>query len=228
MAGNLHTEGTKNISDNIVESQPSGWSQSENESEPSAASGNSKQKRRRRSYDLPTLDLQPVTKKRLTISQNLLLVDHLARSPTSSHIDSFKRVNFVWMLSHKFEITKTPMWVGYNSLIREDTSKQQKFSYLTTINSSPTDPTVVKETMRQSVQAADECGREYMQVTYDSAIAKIALQIQANEDDENLKNAFARLFINLGSFYIQLACFKAIGKFLTIVGSRTLCLAATF
>lgn len=63
--------------------------------------------------------------------------------------------------------------------------------------------------MLQSLKAADECGQKYVQVTYDLAIAKIALQIQANEND-----VFSRLFVHLGSFHIQLAYFKAVGKFI--------------
>lgn len=48
-----------------------------------------------------------------------------------------------------------------------------------------------------------------MQVTYDLAIVKIALQIQSEE-----KPTFQNLFIHLGDFYIMLAYFKGVGKFI--------------
>ena len=67
---------------------------------------------------------------------------------------------------------------GYNSLVYYDTSDKQKVLYLTAINESPTNTAVVMETMKQALKVAEECGQEYMQVTYDLAIAKVALQIQ--------------------------------------------------
>lgn len=52
-----------------------------------------------------------------------------------------------------------------------------------------------------------------MQVTYDLAIAKIALQIQAVESP-----AFDNLFIHFGAFHVMMAYFKAIGKFIDNCG----------
>lgn len=77
------------------------------------------------------------------------------------------------------------MWVGYNSKIFKDSTKIQKIEYLTQINNSPTDPAVIKETMRRSLAIASECGKKYFNVTYDLAIAKIALRIQAAEEEFN-------------------------------------------
>lgn len=210
------TDYSDNISsndDNTRASHVSVLNLSEDDSR-SSSSDLSKKKKRKRSYDFPTLELQHTTKRRLTIPENLLPINDPARSLSPLSINCFNHLNFTWMLAHAIKIPKTPMWVGYNSLIRKETSLKQRISYLTTINSSPTDPAVVRETMRQSVQAADECGQRYMQVTYDLAIAKIALQIQANERDENMKNLFAKIFIHFGSFHIQLAYFKAIGKYI--------------
>ncbi|OXU31738.1 hypothetical protein TSAR_007915 [Trichomalopsis sarcophagae] len=51
-----------------------------------------------------------------------------------------------------------------------------------------------------------------MQITYDLAIAKIAVQIQLTERN-NLQN-FNNLFIHFGAFHIQMAYFKAIGKYI--------------
>lgn len=73
------------------------------------------------------------------------------------------------------------MWVGFNSKIIEDLSIRQKVSYLTPINISPTNISVVYETMRQSQIIAQECDQKYMQVSYDLAIVKVAYQIQSTE-----------------------------------------------
>lgn len=52
--------------------------------------------------------------------------------------------------------------------------------------------------------------------TYDLAIAKIAMQIQATEKPDNTR--FDNIFIHIGSFHIMLSYFKAIGKFVTDCG----------
>ncbi|KAG5899222.1 hypothetical protein JTB14_034480 [Gonioctena quinquepunctata] len=98
------------------------------------------------------------------------------------------------------------MWVGYNAKLIKDTSKIQKIDYLRQINNSPTDPAVIKETMRRSLTIASEFGKNYY--TYDVAIAKIALRIQSAEEE------FARSFINSGPFHILSSYLKAIGKFI--------------
>jgi hypothetical protein len=64
-------------------------------------------------------------------------------------------------------------------MIYQDNSSKQKIYYLTTINESPTTVSVVLETMRQAQKLAEEFNEDYMEVTYDLAIAKIALQIQS-------------------------------------------------
>nr|CAI5848989.1 unnamed protein product [Callosobruchus analis] len=109
------------------------------------------------------------------------------------------------MLSHYLEVPEPPMWVGFNSLIYKDTASTRKLCYLTTINASPTNKSVVVETMKQSQQVAKECGEKYMQVTYDLAIAQIALQIQSTE-----KPRYNDLFIHVRSFHIMMSYFKAI------------------
>ena len=49
--------------------------------------------------------------------------------------------------------------------------------------------------------------------TYDLAIAKEALQIQSTEQPR-----FDRLFIHFGTFYVMMAYFKAVGKFIDNCG----------
>ncbi|GFW32459.1 uncharacterized protein TNCV_676181 [Trichonephila clavipes] len=99
------------------------------------------------------------------------------------------------MLSHAFRLVDTPMWTGFNSKIMIDDSPQQLISYLTPINESPTSNAVVLATMQQCMSVLQELSQEYMQVTYDLAIAKIALQIQATEN-----NTFQKAFYSLGCF----------------------------
>ncbi|KYQ59961.1 hypothetical protein ALC60_00998 [Trachymyrmex zeteki] len=55
-----------------------------------------------------------------------------------------------------------------------------------------------------------------MQVTYDLAIAKVALQIQLTE-----KLRFNNLFIHIGMFHVMMAYFKSIGKFINNCGIST-------
>lgn len=105
------------------------------------------------------------------------------------------------------------MWVGFNHKIIEDNIIKQKISYLTPINLSPTDKSVVHETMRQTQQIGIECQQNYMQVTYDLAIAKIAFAIQSTE-----KPNFNNIFINLVDFHVMMAYFKAIVKFIEDCG----------
>lgn len=111
----------------------------------------------------------------------------------------FHRIYFAWVVSHKLRIQNTLMWVGYNAKILRDDSTIQKVENLTHINNTPMDPAVVKEKMRRSLQIASECEKNYSCVTYDLAMAKIALRIQSAE------NKFQRLFINFGSFHIMLS-----------------------
>lgn len=111
------------------------------------------------------------------------------------------------MLSHALQLPNVPMWVGFNSLLVDNNSPKQIVSYLTPINESPTNKSVVLETMKQSQKICKEVKQSSIQVTYDLAIAKVALEMQASYKP-NLDN----LFIHLGPFHIMMAYFKAIGK----------------
>jgi hypothetical protein len=46
--------------------------------------------------------------------------------------------------------------VGFNSMIYQDNSCKQKFSYITTINESPTTVCVALKTMGQAQKVAEE------------------------------------------------------------------------
>ncbi|KAG8177889.1 hypothetical protein JTE90_001720 [Oedothorax gibbosus] len=116
-------------------------------------------------------------------------------------------IDTVWMISHALQLPNVPMWVGFNCLLSSNDSLKQKVLYLTPINESPTNKSVVLETMKQSKKICEEVKQSSIQVTYDLAIAKIALQIQATQKPE-----FDNLFIHLGPFHIMMAYFKAVGK----------------
>ena len=73
----------------------------------------------------------------------------------------------------------------------------------------------VIETLNTSKRIAEECEQKNISVTYDLAIANIALTIQSEERPE-----FDNLFIQLGSFHIELSLFKAIDKFIADSGGR--------
>ena len=106
------------------------------------------------------------------------------------------------------------MWVGWNAVLSQNTlGGDRQVWYLPQINLSPTSNTVVVETLKRSLSIANECGRKTIAVTYDLAIAKLALQIQHEE-----KPTFDRVFIALGSFHIEMAFFSALGKIIAESG----------
>ncbi|XP_011858812.1 PREDICTED: uncharacterized protein LOC105556339, partial [Vollenhovia emeryi] len=168
-------------------------------------------KRRRRTYDTVNPHLEPYSKR--PRMQEVLQPLHSDEHYTPDSLKTQQRVNLAWMFTHALEIPDTPMWVGFNSLIHIDDSIKQRISYLTTINLSPTNTAVIQETMIQSLKVAEECGETYIQVSYDLAIAKVALQIQSTENPR-----FNNLFIHLGSFHVMMAYFKAIGKIIDNCG----------
>jgi len=113
-------------------------------------------------------------------------------------------------MNHFLKIKNVPMWVGFNSLIYEDVAPAHKILYLTPINASPTSKDVVLQTLIQGFKIAEECNETYMQITYDLAIAKTAMQIQSAEHPR-----YHRIFVHLGAFHISLVFFKAVGKFIS-------------
>ncbi|CAH2096461.1 unnamed protein product [Euphydryas editha] len=168
--------------------------------------------KRRRTLDVIAAELPAYTKKP-KLREHLLPVDSELRMINSSKFEAMTKLDILWLFTHYTKIPSTPMWVGFNSKIIEDNSMKQKISYLTPINASPTDISVVYETMRQSQQIAQECQQPSIQVTYDLAIAKIAMQIQSEE-----KPIFQNLFIHMGDFHTMLAYFKGVGKFIDECG----------
>ncbi|XP_046415809.1 uncharacterized protein LOC124177470 [Neodiprion fabricii] len=181
-------------------------------SEVSSENTSPNKKRRRRTFDEINIDEMPYPKKPKMTSELQLSVDDIEcmNSQINTEIDN------IWMISHALELPDVPMWVGFNSRIDDQDSPQQHISYLTPINASPTSTSIVLETMKQSQKIAEDLQQPYIQVTYDLAIAKVALQIQATENP-----TFDNLFIHLGPFHIMMAYFKAIGKVISDCGLTT-------
>lgn len=59
----------------------------------------------------------------------------------------------------------------------------------------------------------EKCHRNQIIVTYGLAFAKMSMQIQGKE-----RPKFDHIFINLGAFHMQMAFFKAIGKYIESSG----------
>lgn len=168
-----------------------------------------KKKRRRRTFEEITLDEIPYPKRPKMTSELQSTVD----DEGTIDCKKYTEIDNIWMVSHALALPDVPMWVGFNSRIYARDDSQQLISYLTPINASPTSTSVVIETMKQSKKIAEDLQQPYIQVTYDLAIAKVALQIQATE-----KPQFDNLFIHLGPFHIMMAYFKAVGKVISDCG----------
>lgn len=105
------------------------------------------------------------------------------------------------------------MWLGFNCKISKDDTEQQVVDYLPQINLSPTSYTVVNEKLNYAEKVRKESGQAHIILTYDLAIAKMAMKIQITASPK-----FDDIFINLGAFHIQMAFFKALGKYIDSSG----------
>lgn len=102
--------------------------------------------------------------------------------------------DLIWAMSLT-RVLNTPMWIVFKTKTHIDCSEIQTIDYLPQINMSPTSIHAQK--------VAAECGQSNIVVTYDLAIAKMAMQIQIAESPK-----FDNIFLNLGGFHIQFAFFK--------------------
>lgn len=203
---------TSNVDFEQIDSPPSDKSSSSSESSSQV------KKRRRRTYDPSGIDIKPYRKKPKLKPDDLLSSENPKRQKYESTINIFqlsKKLDILWMtsfLANKSSLT--PMWVGWNANTMPKDNKIQKIWYLPQINMSPTSNSVVIETMKRSLCISDECHRNSIAVTYDLAIAKLALQIQAEE-----KPLLDRVFVSLGSFHIEMAYLSAMGKLVAESGA---------
>ena len=70
------------------------------------------------------------------------------------------------------------------------------------MNESPTSTSVVAETLKRSQKVPEECNKYNIPMSYDLAIAEVAMKLQAKE-----KPTYDNVFIHLGSFHITSAFF---------------------
>ncbi|GFU98408.1 hypothetical protein TNCV_3652391 [Trichonephila clavipes] len=169
-------------------------------------------KRRRRTFEAITVDMQekPVAKRK---KNSMDLSSHYGEYSVPVNLQLYKTIDTVSMVSHALKLPNVSMWVGFNSSLICNDSLKQIVSYLTPINDSLNNKSVVLETIKQSKKICEEVKQSSIQVTYDLAIAKVALQIQATK-----KPDFDNLFIHLGAFHIMMASFKAVGKIIIDCG----------
>lgn len=167
--------------------------------------------KRRRTFEAIVPGLIPISA-RLQMLDRLTPVENIEQNIPSTW-SLVQTIDLLHMVSLFLHVPNTPMWTGFNCRIIQDDTPKQKISYLTPINLSPTETSVIKLTMIQAKQVGVECDQKYVQVTYDLAIAKIALKIQSTEAPQ-----FDNLFIHLGSFHLMMAFFKAIGVFINECG----------
>ena len=160
--------------------------------------------RRRRTFESSPLQLEPYHKKPRMLNEAMLSLDDPRRANNPPSLKEAKLMDLAWMASIALNLTGTPMWFGWNNLMADSgPHSMQKVCYLPQINQSPTSTSVVLETMKMSQRIREECGKRYMLVTYDLAIAKIAFALQVEE-----KSRFEELFILLGGFHVELSLFK--------------------
>lgn len=76
--------------------------------------------------------------------------------PTPDKYYDYRKLDAAWIISIAAGI-KTPMWVGYNAQLCEDSSPLQVIGYLPPINETPTNVNVVVESLRRCIKVADEC-----------------------------------------------------------------------
>lgn len=143
------------------------------------------------------LAIEPYHKKPRMLNESMVELDDSRRFVVPATLLTAKYFDFVWMCSLAIHLENTAMWTGWNSKLATNSLPMQKIGYLRQLNVSPTSTSAVMETMKISQRIAEECDQQYISVTYDLAIAKIALCEQAEE-----KPTFDNLFIHLRFFHV--------------------------
>lgn len=163
------------------------------------------QKKRRRMFDILDVEIEPYYKKP-KLNEVIEIPPTLICENKYKHI---RQLDNLWIISLALLDSKIPMWVGWNSLKSTKVLPVQSISYLPPINESPTSAAVVAHTLNVAQNIALQCQQSYICVTYDLAIAKIAMQIQSEE-----RPKYSNVFIQLGAFHVQMSFFKAVGKYI--------------
>ena len=162
----------------------------------------STRKYRKRTLQMPETELEPYRKKPKFSS----FCYKIMRSDVPKNLTKYRRRDTLWQISSSTVEKKTPMWVGWNSLVTEDFLPKQRIGYMQNITLPPTRLDVVTKILDISRRVSDECGDEYSMVHADLAVAKLAMQIQAQEAPK-----YDKSFINFGAFHITLTYFASLG-----------------
>ena len=171
-------------------------------------------KRRRRAYIAKDLEIEPYKKRPKLSSHCMMPANHPARLFEPASLPKAHFLDKIWMLKYNYQPTQTPMWIGFNSLqLQQDDKPQQIIRYLPQLNQSPTSTSVVAELLNRSLIVMNEQGKTAIAVTFDLAIAKIAMQIQKTDSPR-----FDQVFVNIGAFHIEMAFFAVIGKYIAESG----------
>lgn len=159
--------------------------------------------RRRRTFEASQLTIEPYYKRPKITKQSMVPLNDPRRFEIPATLKKSQELDFLWTLNLKLKPKETQMWVGFNYDHTIETLARQKVCYLPQINQSPTSNAVVMHTLKMSQRVAEECDQQYISVTYDLAIATKALAIQFEESPR-----FDNVFIQLGTFHIELSFFK--------------------
>ncbi len=161
----------------------------------------SKYTKKKRSLELKENELQPYMK-----TPKISTFEFAIKScDEQNNLQQVTRHDYLWMIcSHLYD--SIPLWIGFNSTITKDTMPQQRVGYMKNICKPITQLNVIAETLKQTMQVAEECSQEYGIVTYDLAAAKPAIQMQAEESP-----LYDNVFVCFGVFHITLAYFAGIG-----------------
>ena len=155
--------------------------------------------KKRRSYEFIDLNLEPYHKKPKIRSPIFLPLSDERRSYVPPYLATSRLLDNLWMLSLYLLPDETPMCVGWNSQIKNNENDvSQKVYYLPQIN----------YTVQYSPYKDVEMNKDEICVTYDLPIAKIALQIQAEESPR-----FDNTSVFIGPFHTEAAHFHAVGIF---------------
>ena len=85
---------------------------------------------------------------------------------------------------------------------RDKNDAQENVYYLPQINLTPTSTAMVRETLKRAQQRAAECNITSISVTYDLPIAKIALEIKAEECPKYDIIVIALVHFTLSCFFL--------------------------
>lgn len=177
-----------------------------------ASTSGSQQTKRRRRFDVIPREMSAYVRrpKAITCLHPYEYLESISAENYNSKRDAVLR-DIIWAISIPF-VPQTPMWIGFNSQTLIDNSEQQIIDYLPQINMSPTSFSAILETLKNAQDIARQCNQEYIIVTYDLAIARMAMKIQITESP-----AYDNIFVNMGGFHIQMAFLRPLESILILV-----------